>query len=844
MDSFVGRAPELALLRTAIAERGRVVLVSGPAGIGKSRLVAEAVSGVPGVVWGRCVAEDGAPPLWPWSRVLGGLPAVPFEAADARFLLLATLTEQVLGTDLVVVLDDLHDADEASLALLRQVAAEIAGSRVLVIATHRDTPGLTSTLAALRGGLAVRSVALSPFTTEEVALCLGGTARAASVRERTGGLPLLVAAMARDGGPDAPGDLHVLVQRMLGGLPSEVRATAAAAAVLGEDLGVLAEVRELPQGRINAHLSELVQAGLLTEAYRFTHALVRESIATDPDLHRRAALALERHSGVPARIATHWERAGTDPDATIRWKRAAAAEALRLHAPEEAARLLSQIVHPPPEVLVELANAEFLAGRVRQSVTRCVEAADAAAGRPDLVAAAALVVRGAGDPWVLAQAIALCDRALAHADGVLRARLLARKASLEVDADQSAAAEDALSEAEACDDPSALLDAARARVGALGQPGDVAERLRMADLTIATARRTGQPMAAARAHLWRADAAYQQADLPSVDRELARLAELATETRLPTARWYHLRASAARSALSGRFDQAREESTEARNIATKMGDPLAEVTSDVFAGLVALVRGDPRDLPTSPAFPRIPVLEAAQALALHLNGARDEAYAKYERLRLQLRHPRPGPRWLGVLQHVTELVEAFDDEEAAEWALPLWTPWMECGGLPGGADSFCGGAAARAVGRMHAVRGHWDEAVAAFRTAAEINLRLDARPWLVHTWLDLAAALRHQGNLAEATDLADRAAAEARRLDLPGPLERAENTHPLTAREREVADLVLQALSNRQIADRLVLSERTVETHVRHILTKLGLSNRTELIARPFGGAPRGWRGR
>lgn len=838
MDSFVGRASELTLLRRAIAERGGVVLVSGPAGIGKSRLVAEAVSGEPGVVWGRCVAEDGAPPLWPWSRVLGGLPSVPFEAADARFLLLATLTEQLLGAGLVVVLEDLHDADEASLALLRQVAAEIAGTRLLIVATHRDTPGLTSTLAFLRGGLAVQSVALSPFTTEEVALCLGGTAVAASVRERTGGLPLLVTAMARVGGLDVPADLHVLVQRMLGGLPSEVRATAEAAAVLGEDLEVLAEVRELPQDTVRAQLSALVQAGLLTGTHRFTHALVRESIATDPDLHRRAAQALERRSGIPARIATHWERTGTDPDATIRWKRRAAAEALRLHAPEEAARLLAQIVNGPPEVLVELANAEFLAGRVRQSVTHCADAARS----PDLLAAAALVIRGAGDPWVLAQAIALCDRALAHAKGVERARLLARKASLEVDADRPADALGAL--AEAGDDPSALLDAARARVGALGKPGDVAERLRLADLTIATARRTGQPMAAARAHLWRADAAYQQVDLPGVDAELARLSELAAETRLPTARWYHLRASAARSALSGRFDQAREESAEARAITKKMGDPLAEVTSDVFAGLVALVRGDPRDLPAPNAFPPIPVLEAAQALALHLNGAHDEAYTKYERLRLQLRDPRPGPRWLGMLQHVTELVEAFADEEAAGWALPLWTPWVDGGGLPGGADSFCGGASARAVGRMHAVLGHGDEAVATLRTAAEVNLRLDARPWLVHTWLDLAAALRHQGNLAEATDLVDRAAAEARRLDLPGPLKRAENTHPLTAREREVADLVLQALSNRQIADRLVLSERTVETHVRHILTKLGLANRTELIARPSGGAPRGWRGR
>jgi DNA-binding NarL/FixJ family response regulator len=54
---------------------------------------------------------------------------------------------------------------------------------------------------------------------------------------------------------------------------------------------------------------------------------------------------------------------------------------------------------------------------------------------------------------------------------------------------------------------------------------------------------------------------------------------------------------------------------------------------------------------------------------------------------------------------------------------------------------------------------------------------------------------------------------------------------PLTDREREIAGLVAEALSNKQIAERLVPSERTVESHVRHILAKLGLANRTELTA-------------
>jgi DNA-binding NarL/FixJ family response regulator len=88
--------------------------------------------------------------------------------------------------------------------------------------------------------------------------------------------------------------------------------------------------------------------------------------------------------------------------------------------------------------------------------------------------------------------------------------------------------------------------------------------------------------------------------------------------------------------------------------------------------------------------------------------------------------------------------------------------------------------------------------------------------------------------------LARAAAADARRLDMPGLLRAADTfltttagkaraQDPLTGREREVLELVAQALTNREVAAALVLSERTVESHVRRILAKTGLSSRTEL---------------
>ncbi|MFZ0163173.1 MAG: LuxR C-terminal-related transcriptional regulator, partial [Trebonia sp.] len=96
------------------------------------------------------------------------------------------------------------------------------------------------------------------------------------------------------------------------------------------------------------------------------------------------------------------------------------------------------------------------------------------------------------------------------------------------------------------------------------------------------------------------------------------------------------------------------------------------------------------------------------------------------------------------------------------------------------------------------------------------------------------------GDLPDARALVTEAAAEFRRLDLPGPLASADAlltridaaasaANPLSRRESEVASLIALAMSNRQIAEQLVLSERTVETHVRSILAKLGYSTRTEI---------------
>ena len=175
---FVGRQYELgeihAAMSAAIAGRGKVLCVSGEPGIGKTRLADEAAihaaSGGMRVHWGRCFEDGGAPAYWPWIQVLRRiiaeagsqysrtLPAdivrmLPELAAEApppetgdpeqlRFRLFDAvarlLRESASAKPIMPVLDDLHDADLASLQLLKFMARMVRDARLIIVGTYRD----------------------------------------------------------------------------------------------------------------------------------------------------------------------------------------------------------------------------------------------------------------------------------------------------------------------------------------------------------------------------------------------------------------------------------------------------------------------------------------------------------------------------------------------------------------------------------------------------------------------------------------------------------------------------------------------------------------------------------
>jgi predicted ATPase/DNA-binding CsgD family transcriptional regulator len=218
---FVGRLRELETLRGTLeqvrARRGRIVLIAGEPGIGKTRtaqelaLVAESHGAT--VLWGHCPEEAGAPPYWPWVQIIRAAlraadprallrdvgsgasdiadivpeirdllpelePSARLEdAAQARFRMFESIRHLLtsLGDRQItmLVLDDLHWADAPSLRLLEFLAPEMADAPLLLVGTYRPTElsrqhPLSDTLGSLARAPHVARVHLAGLTAEEV----------------------------------------------------------------------------------------------------------------------------------------------------------------------------------------------------------------------------------------------------------------------------------------------------------------------------------------------------------------------------------------------------------------------------------------------------------------------------------------------------------------------------------------------------------------------------------------------------------------------------------------------------------------------------------------------------
>jgi hypothetical protein len=534
-EFFVGRERELDELKGALDEarsgRGRFVLLAGEPGIGKTSLagvLAEhaAENGVR-VVWGRCWEGGGAPPFWPWGRIVDELcregdgawterelgpgarrlglmapelrehleseaPAPESEPDQARFAMLSSLAAFLRAASadepLLLLLDDVDDADADALIALEFVSRELRDAPVLGVATYKEHAIRARPEAeAIMGGLArtCRTIALAGVPESDLAAMFEQITGAPpshdlvhAVSVLSAGNPYFAVEVVRTlasegelggevGLPAArlplPSGVRDAIARRISSLSEVAQQVLAAAAVIGREfrLATVHRATGVEREALLAVIDQALVAGLIEQrppaatVFRFTHGLVRETLYADLGtvergrLHRAVGEAMEQIyegelEGRLSELAHHFFEAavGGDPAKAVDYSSRAGRRASQGLAWEEAVRLFRQgltaleLDEPDParraELLVELGRAEVHAGA--QSARETLKTAAGAAAvveRPDLLARAALDFGAfALSPGIVdEELVRLLDEALAALDpddSPLRVRLLAR----------------------------------------------------------------------------------------------------------------------------------------------------------------------------------------------------------------------------------------------------------------------------------------------------------------------------------------------------------------------------------------------------------------------------------
>ena len=336
---------------------GRLVLIAGEAGVGKSALVEEVERGLPEATWcwGACDGLFTPRPLGPLfdiASTLGGELLELCRADAPREELFSALLRQVSapGELHVLVVEDIHWADEATIDLLRFLGRRIRDAPVLLLATYRDE-GLTATdpLRIAVGDLAaqrsVRRLSLAPLSADAVAVLAGGSGLdPAALYRLTGGNPFYVSQAVQAGMGEVPASARDAVLARAARLGRDSRAVLDAAALIGTrvELALLESVADSPPSAID----ELLASGLLTGdgmALQFRHEIARLAVEGAVTAHRRGVLHARILASLQAlgcdddaRMAFHAEAAGDGP-AALCYASAAARRAAALGSHREAA---------------------------------------------------------------------------------------------------------------------------------------------------------------------------------------------------------------------------------------------------------------------------------------------------------------------------------------------------------------------------------------------------------------------------------------------------------------------------------------------------------------------------
>jgi ATP/maltotriose-dependent transcriptional regulator MalT len=882
VSALVGRAPELAAVGAALArvrDGGQVVAIGGEPGIGKSRLLAELAARAEAAgcdVAGAAASEfEGDLPYAIWTEALErhlvglgdrrverlGIPdpdALPWAGSADRHRVhraLRDLLERLAGArPLVLWLDDLHWADGASAdALAALVRRPAAGAVLLAVAAREGgrPAALDAALASASREGRLTDLPLAPLSETEAAELVG--ADVAPIYALSGGNPFYLEQLARAEG--VPASVAASLAAEVAALPDDARLVLRAAAVVGDpfDPALAADAAEVSEADALHALDELLTRALVRPAgaarrFAFRHPVVRHAVYEGAPggwrlaAHARAAAALERRgAGVVAR-AHHVEHAAQPGDAAALDLLEGAARELQGPAPASSARFHEAALRLLPD-----------GDRARRAATR-VALAEAQSAAGDRAGARATLLA------------ALADEEDPHARNALTVRLANTEMWLGGEAQARSRLYVALRDLPA--EPSADRVRLHLSLGLLEHFGcDFALARAQADDALADAHALGDPVLVAAALALRAIAAAGDGEDGGDDAAaaFARLTEAQLASRLPGL-WMLAWADSVR----GRFADALAGLDRARELAVASGrEPVLMLTAvEAVRPLRELGRLEEAVAAGEEGVDRTRLDGNAQYMVwahCTLSGARlaagDVAGALREAedgagIDAEPDVHRAGqPQWsLGAalaaagnadqaLPLLREAVPAVVPALRAEAAADLADAALAAGDVAAARAAldgieprspFAAASVARARAGILIAEGRADEAAAAARTAVEGAPLLAARLRLLE-----GRALRDRDVLIEAeAALArfgavrwrDEAVRELRRLG--HRVRRAASggaDGPLTEREREIADLVAAGRTNREVAEQLVLSPKTIEAHLRNIYAKLGVRSRVEL---------------
>ena len=500
---------------------------------------------------------------------------------------------------------------------------------------------------------------------------------------------------------------------------------------------------------------------------------------------------------------------------------------------------------------IRKARCLYRAGLFADAVAECRRVASEAraAGDGRLLAEAALVVRGIADFDTCAVLLDLCRDALrgVQDDGVLRSRLQSQVIMLASDLTrvptQGAAAVDNLRAAEGTGDVRAVVDALHAMHSVSAGPQNADRRIEIADRFENLCLESDLEDELAWPLIWRIDIHFQRGERPALDNAIARLEEFADRRNDALAAWRGKVARAALAEHEGRYNDALRIGTEARNLAERGGHQAADFCYRILAGECRLktVGGSIVDV-IGPVGGGPDVFKAYYAMTAADSGDLETAHSLF-RLALPVMHELDG----SDLQLSTHLALArvawsLDREDGASEIYVWVAPFAEELAVTSTLAVASMGSVSRYLGQLATLLRDWPLVEVDFARALRRNMETRARGEVAETRFDWAGALLRHGQARDrerAVAMLEESARGAAELGME-PLKRRvadalamvrSQPSPLTGREHDVAALVAEGFTNKEVATKLHLSVRTAENHVFNVMNKLGLDNRAQVAS-------------